>query len=102
MVKLQEFLEARGIDPKWFLEKAGSDEAKSWRARRLSGDTTPRYYINSAFQWGSVSSPINNTRWWDLEDAWICIGDHARWRELEKVLGWLDPLETELMDVKDG
>ena len=100
MARLQEFLKEHGIDPEWFLEQAGSDGAFRHRWR-LKGVKSPRDYIDSAFYWTLVRCPGYGS-WADLEEEWHRSEPLERWLELEKVFGWLDPLEYELMEVKDG
>ena len=102
MARLPEFLKEHGIDPKWFLEKAGSFGARAWRRQRIQGEReAPEYYIDAAFYWAVVDYP-GSARWGELEAAWLERAPYERWLELEKVLGWLDPLEAELMEVNDG
>ena len=101
MARLQELLEERGISKKWFLEQAGSLDAGEWRKRRPQGNGDPRHYIDAAIQWKSVPYP-EAFRWADLVVVWLRSAPHERWPELEAVMGWCDPLEAELLEVKNG
>ena len=102
MARLPEFLKEHGIDPEWFLEQADRPGARAWRRRwKSKGIKSPRDYIDFAFYWHAIPYP-GDTSWADLEEAWHRSGTFERWLELEKVFGWLGPLEAELVEVKDG
>ena len=101
MSDLRELLESYDISPEWFLEKVRGPEGCRWREERsaLYGDRRPDEYVLAAFMWLSVPCPAGRAGWLTINAEWEAFRVHERWLELEAAMGWLDPLEAELLEV---
>jgi hypothetical protein len=98
MADLRTLLEACGVSPERFLEAARSHEACKWRHGRDS-DKDPDGYTIESFLW--INVPPGDTPWSVIHSKWMDMEVRERWDELDRILGWLDPLEAELMEVGD-
>ena len=100
---LKKFLEDKGIDPEDFLERASSAEAIAWRVSLGNMAMPPRADEVIAGRVAYVALALAPEDTDELVQGWKEYSreaDHvARWPELERILGWLDPLEAELLEV---
>ena len=104
MADFRDVLKAHGISEEVYLSIVGSPEAREWRSGEdmLNAlDFTPSNYVKGAFDWGTTRRRVGFP-WSYLHYTWIDRIGKERWPELEVALGWIDPLELELREVKDG
>jgi len=92
-MKLPDLLMRRGVDPDEFLKRVVSDRYPS------TYTLEPVNYIDAAMVWHT--QPEGHAYWHDAHIDWKAREDKERWPELELKLGWLDPLEAELLEVND-
>ena len=104
-MNLPDLLRKRGIDPEDFLIRAKAHrdlQSYTWpqlRAGKRDIGSYRRGYVNSVFYW--EYQPEKYAFWETLDSEWRYADVKDRWLELEAAMGWLDPLEAELMEVKD-
>jgi hypothetical protein len=107
-MELPDLLRENGVDPEDFLRRTKEywDYVRSTRpdaawyipVRERHVDTTLEY-VDRALHWESQSEGYDF--WATLHAEWRMSEPQARWPALEVALGWVGPLEAELLEVKD-
>ena len=96
---LQRMLRDKGISPEEFLSRSKRDASIAWRFNVTSAHHERGDYVFFALLWRE--QPEGSSFWRDLGLKWAETRSPERWVELETILGWLDPLEAELLEVGD-
>jgi len=111
---LRTFLRERGVDPGDFLKLAKVDDSVGWREALTNVSVSTATFPTGADMYiafalsprlaGRLSEMAGSKSGleWEWRSACEKADGIARWPELESVLGWLDPLEAELLEVGGG
>ena len=96
-MNLPDLLRKRGVDPDDFLRQARRGASPVSKILAAMDDFDPAMYVSAAT---SKAAPGTGEFWFHVGIEWANGTDLERWPELEAALGWLDPLEAELLEVK--
>jgi len=99
---LPDLLRSKGVDPDEFLDRSQAISSYEWRGgfEPILGGQVPYLYITWAIDWSSQDLE-GYTFWEALDYEWRNCSECERWFELEAVMGWLDPMEAELLSVNN-
>ena len=96
-MRLPDLLRERGIDPEDFLARAAGAEIN---IRCFYRDLSLiRSYVDMAFRW--IEQPEGAAFWKAVDASWRESQAKDRWPLLEAAMGYMEPLEAELMEVED-
>ena len=98
---LPELLSKYGIDPADYLRRVAEEpEVDSiWCRVVPEGYPRPSRYVTGGLNWRT--QPEGADFWMEIAHRWENILFKEEWPALEAALGWLDPLEAELLEVRD-
>ena len=99
-MNLPDLLRERGVDPEDFLARALNEREDINIRPSYGGSTLISSYVGQAISW--ALQPEGEQFWDDMDGEWYESTSRDRWPALEAAMGFLEPLEAELMEVEDA